>query len=199
MRAAKKKKPVRARRVRRATQRVTPKTPKKPRTPRAPRAPKMPAPSMTVDSLMTRTVAACREDQPVSVAAKLMWDCDCGSVPVVDGEGRVIGMITDRDICMAAWMQNRPPSNIPVWEAMSREVYTCAPSETVAAAERLMCSRQVRRLPVVDEEHRLVGILSLADLVRQVQRAGGPAAQVVPAEVAATLAEICQPREAMPA
>ena len=155
--------------------------------------------AMTVETIMTRTVAACREDQPVSVAAKLMWDCDCGAVPVVDGEGRVIGMITDRDICMAAWMQNRPPSNIPVWEAMSREVYTCAPSESVAAAERLMCSRQVRRLPVVDEEHRLIGILSLADLVRQVQRGGGRASQVVPAEVAATLAEICQPREAMPA
>jgi CBS domain-containing protein len=192
MRAAKKKKSVRARRVRRAT----PKTTKTPRAPRAPRASKT---VMTVETVMTRTVAACRADQPVSVAANLMWDCDCGSVPVVDGEGRVIGMITDRDICMAAWMQNRPPSNIPVWEAMSREVYTCAPSESVAAAERLMCSRQVRRLPVVDEEHRLVGILSLADLVRQVQRGGGRASQVVPAEVAATLAEICQPREAMPA
>jgi CBS domain-containing protein len=154
---------------------------------------------MKVENLMTKIVASCREDMPLSAAAKLMWDCDCGSVPVVSSDGRVIGMITDRDICMAAWMQNRPLSAIPVWEAMSREVYACTPDESVASAERLMCSRQVRRLPVVDEERRLVGMLSLADLVRHAQRRDRKAPQIVPAEIFATLAEICMPREAAPA
>jgi CBS domain-containing protein len=149
-----------------------------------------------VEKLMTRNVACCRVDESLAAAAKLMWDCDCGAVPVVGTDGRVVGMITDRDICMATWMQSRSPSAIPVAEAMSREVYTCTPSQTVTAAERLMCSRQIRRIPVVDAERRPVGILSLADLVREAERPIGKTHQVVPKEVAAVLAEICQPREA---
>jgi CBS domain-containing protein len=133
-----------------------------------------------VEKLMTRNVACCRVDESLAAAAKLMWDCDCGAVPVVGTDGRVVGS----------------PSAIPVAEAMSREVYTCTPSQTVTAAERLMCSRQIRRIPVVDAERRPVGILSLADLVREAERPIGKTHQVVPKEVAAVLAEICQPREA---
>jgi CBS domain-containing protein len=149
-----------------------------------------------VEKLMTRNVACCRVDDSLAAAAKLMWDCDCGAVPVVGGDGRVVGMITDRDICMATWMQNRSPAAIPVADAMSREVYTCSPAQSVTTAERLMCSRQVRRLPVVDADGRPVGILSLADLVREAERPLGRTHKIVPKEIAATLAEICQPREA---
>jgi CBS domain-containing protein len=149
-----------------------------------------------VEKLMTRNVASCRADESLAAAARLMWDCDCGALPVVSAEGHVIGMITDRDICMATWMESRPPSAIPVAQAMSREVYTCTPGQSITAAERLMRSRQVRRLPVVDGERRLVGILSLADLVRESERPVGRAHKVVPKEIATTLGEICQPREA---
>src|SRR5687768_2334487 len=118
---------------------------------------------MKVTDLMTRKVACVRADEPLSSAAKLMWDCDCGAVPVIDGSDRVVGMITDRDICMATWSRDQAPSGISVHQAMSEELHQCSPDASVATAEGLMRSKQIRRIPVVDENQRLAGILSLAD------------------------------------
>lgn len=149
---------------------------------------------MKVQELMTRDVATCRPDDTCGTAAKLMWDRDCGTVPVLDGDGRLAGMITDRDICMAAWMQDCSPSALGVSSVMSKNPAVCSASDSVESAERLMRSRQIRRLPVVDAERRLIGILSLADIVRAARAAGGRVGQVIPEEVTATLADICQPR-----
>jgi CBS domain-containing protein len=137
-----------------------------------------------------------RADEPLSTAVRLMWDCDCGAIPVTDPQSeRVVGMITDRDVCMAAWSRDCAPSIIAVGEVMSRNLFYSTPSESVSAAENLMRLQQVRRLPVLDGDGKLVGILSLADLV--VQPRGSSASSFngdVPAsEVAATLASICQP------
>lgn len=150
---------------------------------------------MTVERLMTANVFCCRTDEPASAAARVMWDHDCGVVVVVARDGRAAGMITDRDICMATWMQDRPPSLILAADVMSRELYACAPGDPIAVAKRLMRSRQVRRIPVLDGEGRPVGILSLADLVREAERPQRRAHRVVPEEIATTLAEICQPRD----
>ena len=148
---------------------------------------------MNVRELMTRDVACCRSDDTCARVAKLMWDCDCGAIPVRDDDGRLVGMITDRDICMATWMQDSAPSALRVSAVMSTDLSVCGPSDSVESAERLMRSRQIRRLPVVDTDRQVVGVLSLADIVRA-SEGGRGRARIVPEEVAATLAGICQPR-----
>jgi CBS domain-containing protein len=151
---------------------------------------------MRVADVMTKEVACCTSTDPASVPARLMWECDCGSVPVVDPQTRrTVGMITDRDICMATWMQDRPPSAVQVWEVMSRGLHACAADDSIAEAERIMRSEQIRRLPVLDSNDRLIGILSLADIVRASERERTrPRREVAPEEVTSTLGQICQPR-----
>ena len=97
-------------------------------------------------------------------AAERMWAGDCGCLPVVNDDGVVVAMVTDRDICMAAWSRNQPPQNLRVPEAMSKSLVTCTPDDTVENVEGTMRLARVRRLPVVDDG-RLAGIISLADIV----------------------------------
>jgi CBS domain-containing protein len=148
---------------------------------------------MKVRDLMTSGVASIDSDDSLSSAARMMWECDCGVIPVTRA-GRVLGVITDRDICMASWIRNQPISELRVSDSMSRELFSCSPDDNVSVAERLMQSRQIRRLPVIDKEGHLVGILSLADIVRGTERAGRGVSDVSSNEVASTLATICQPR-----
>jgi CBS domain-containing protein len=152
---------------------------------------------MKVKDVMTTGVQCVRRDESLSAAARLMWDCDCGTLPVQnDEDDRLVGMITDRDICMATWSKDRPPSNIQVWEAMSPNLYYCSPDDSLSTAEDVMRSRRIRRLPVLDANRRLVGLLSLADIATEAQRLGARAtsADLGPVEIAATLAGICEPR-----
>jgi CBS domain-containing protein len=148
---------------------------------------------MIVEDLMTRTPASVRPEHDLAVAAKLMWDCDCGALPVMDESCKVIGVITDRDICMATWTQARGPNAIFVAEAMSRDVVCCRPEDTVARAESIMRANQIRRLPVVGTEQQLVGILSLADIARAASVAPKLASDpdVSGDALVATLAGIC--------
>jgi CBS domain-containing protein len=154
---------------------------------------------MKVENLMTKSVRTCRPDESLNDAARIMWECDCGAVPVVssDGAGRLVGVITDRDIGMAAYTQGRTLREIPVREVMARELQCCRPSDTVAEAEQVMRRAQVRRLPVVDDSGHVIGLLSLADLAREAvreRRAKRPAVRET--GVAETLAAICEPRHA---
>ena len=149
---------------------------------------------MRVMDLMSRNPVTCKMDDTLSAAARLMWDCDCGAVPVV-GEGACVkGMITDRDICMACFTQDRPPSSISVQEAMSDGLFFCAPDSSVADAERIMRRNQVRRLPVLDRWGNLVGILSLADIAREADRERSQGkGEIAPEELTDVLSDICQP------
>ena len=152
---------------------------------------------MKVKDLMTTSVVCVRQSDSLATAAQAMWDCDCGSIPVKDDVGeRVVGMITDRDICMATWSKDRAPSQILVSEAASRDLYCCSPEESVASAQELMCTKQVRRIPVIDASGNLAGILSLADIATEPPSASvrTSASEVGPVEVASTLRNICQPR-----
>jgi hypothetical protein len=92
-----------------------------------------------------------------------MWDGDIGCVPVVAESGHVVGMVTDRDICMAALTREQPLREIPVAVAMSKEILSCPPDATLIEAEEIMRSGQLRRLPVIDSDSSLVGIVSLND------------------------------------
>jgi CBS domain-containing protein len=150
---------------------------------------------MVIADLMSRNVATCREADRLDAAARLMWDLDIGCVPVVDDRHHVIGIITDRDICMATYTQGKPPQQVLVREAMAREVYSCLPDDNLPEAEEIMRRRRVRRLPVVDLDGRLVGLISLNDLAREsVRQQTRVQKDLTPLDVSATLAAICQPR-----
>jgi CBS domain-containing protein len=153
---------------------------------------------MNVGQLMTRNVATCHPDDALNAAARIMWEHDCGCVPVVVEEedgARVVGMLTDRDICMAAYTQGRPLGAINVASAMSREIRSCRPTDPVRVALNVLRTSQLHRLPVLDPNDHLVGLLSLADVAREADREHGrKKADVKDDEIAETVEAICQPR-----
>jgi len=156
---------------------------------------------MKIETLMSKSLAACVPDDSLATATRLMWDRDIGFLPVVDGEGRPVGAITDRDIAMAAYMRSRPLAEIPVGEVMSCNVVCCPAGDEISDAQEMMQDLQVRRLPVVSREGKLVGVVSVTDLARaSVDPKLGNGIRT--AEVASTLAVIGAPRagdEARPA
>lgn len=95
-----------------------------------------------------------------------MWEHDCGAVPVVDAERRPCGMITDRDVCMGAYTRGLPLHALRVSEVMSRHVHSCSVEDSLQRAIGTMVEARVRRMPVVAADGRLVGLLSLGDVVR---------------------------------
>ncbi len=144
---------------------------------------------MKVQEVMTKEVLACRVDDTLAAPAKTMWDHDVGALPILGGDGKLAGIITDRDICMAAYFTGQPLATVPVSEHMSREVFTAKPSQSIESAEELMRSKQIRRLPVRTEAGDLVGMVTLSDLAR------AAAKRAVDADaVTATLAAVVQPR-----
>ena len=149
---------------------------------------------MLVRNLMTQNPRSCHVSDHLDAPARVMWETDCGAVPVVDDSQRVVGIVTDRDICMAAYTRGQPLHAIPVEATMSRDVMACAGDDEVDFAERAMRERRVRRLPVVDKDWRLVGILSLNDLAREAVHDNGHTGTPRSADVTRTLAAICEPR-----
>lgn len=150
---------------------------------------------MKIERMMTRPVKTCRVEDSVNRAAQVMWESDVGCVPVVDDQERVVGMITDRDVAMAAYTQGRALDAISIESAMSKQVHTCSPDDKVAQAEQRMREFQVRRLPVVDDAGALVGIVSMNDIALQAaQEKSARRPEVRLVEVALTLAQICQHR-----
>jgi CBS-domain-containing membrane protein len=121
---------------------------------------------MKVADVMTSPARAAHADDSLNQASRVMWDHDLGALPVVDARGRAIAMLTDRDICMAAYTRGKPLPQLTVREAMSMLVYTCHPEDKLSAAERTMRIHQVRRLPVVDDQGQVVGVLSINDVCR---------------------------------
>ncbi len=125
---------------------------------------------MKVRSVMTSEVQACRPQDNLAAAAMIMWHHDCGVVPVIDSEHRPVGVLTDRDICMAITLKDRPASAIPVGETMATDISSVNPDDDVDDALKLMSARQIRRLLVVDSDGRLNGILSTSDIVRHTDK-----------------------------
>jgi CBS domain-containing protein len=153
---------------------------------------------MEVQELMTRGVRTCRPEDTLHTAARIMWDGDLGSVIVTDFKERPVAVITDRDICMAAYTTSKPLGELQVRSAMSQVVHTCHRSDRVSSAERTMRIHCVRRLPVVNDERRLVGVLSLGDITRARMRLGAsPSARRLLSDAAVTLGDICRPRGAV--
>ena len=116
-----------------------------------------------VHEVMTDRPRAVTPETTVSEAAKLMKNDDIGSLPILDGE-QLAGMVTDRDIVIRAIAEGKDARGMPVREVASRELVTVNADEELSSALQLMASQQVRRLPVVDDDGRLVGILAQADV-----------------------------------
>jgi CBS domain-containing protein len=146
---------------------------------------------MHIKDIMSHPVVTCRTTDCVDKAARLMWEFDCGIVPVVDDDGRLAGVVTDRDICMAAYTQGQPLSTIPITGAMATRVVALHADDLIERVEELMRENQVRRLPVVDGDGRPVGLVSMNDLARLAARAKKSG---VDRELVRTLAAVCQPR-----
>src|SRR5438034_8933892 len=119
---------------------------------------------MKIKEIMTVNPKACTTTTNLAEAASFMWDYDCGILPVVADGGRVVGLITDRDICIGGATKNRNLSNIAVEEIMTGKVYSCAPEDDVRKALETMQQRKVRRLAVVAPDGTLQGILSINDI-----------------------------------
>ena len=124
---------------------------------------------MKVRDIMTKQPKACGPDTNVAAAAGLMWANDCGVLPVVD-DGKLAGIITDRDICIALGTRNRPAAEIPVKDVATREVQTCTPDDSVETAMATMRRAKVRRLPVVSDGGKVEGMVALNDLVLAADR-----------------------------
>jgi CBS domain-containing protein len=144
---------------------------------------------MKVSKLMTTPLHACRSSDFLDAAARLMWDHDLGAVPVIDDKGRLVGIVTDRDIAMAAYLCGDPLRSIHVLTTMSPHVIACLPDDEVSAVASKMSANQIRRMPVIDEHGRPIGMVSLNDLARAVGRNA-----VTTTEVASTLAAVSAPR-----
>lgn len=120
---------------------------------------------MLVEKIMTSDVESCLASDTLADAAAVMWRRDCGSVPVVD-EGRlVVGVVTDRDICMALATRGQLATEVKVGDVMTAEPRTCTTADDVREALEVMGAGQLRRLPVVDGAGRLAGIISVNDVI----------------------------------
>jgi CBS domain-containing protein len=128
---------------------------------------------MKVRDLMTINAITCSPETNLATAAGLMWDNDCGLLPVTDDDGKVIGLITDRDICIAVGTRHRLASDIPVSEVVSGRVHACAPQDRVRDVLQSMREAKVRRLPVISDDGKLQGVMSISDVVLHAEEAHG--------------------------
>jgi CBS domain-containing protein len=151
----------------------------------------------SVEKVMKPSPATCTPADSLNRAAQLMWENDCGAVPVVDWAGQLVGMLTDRDVCVASYTRGLHLSQISVGSTMSEHPCTATPKDSLGHVARLMGERQVRRIPIV-EAGKLVGIVSLADIARHVRRNAGRSLPACLA-LANAVAEISEPANSAPA
>lgn len=144
---------------------------------------------MRIDQLMRKPAITCHSNESLHTVAQRMWEQDCGVLPVVDEAGAMVGIVTDRDVCMAAYTQSKTLGDIPVTTAMAKAVFSCAPDASLEAAERVMSEKQLHRIPVVDAKNKPLGVISMNDIARYVASAKTPAAQEIALKAYAAIAQ----------
>jgi CBS domain-containing protein len=126
---------------------------------------------MKVVDMMMGTPYFCRPETNLGSATEMMWTGNCGFLPVVGNEGKVVGVVTDRDICIALGTRGRPSGEVTVVDVMSPKVYSCAPDDDVRMALGTMRDGRVRRLPVISNKG-LVGVISMDDILLRADASG---------------------------
>lgn len=134
---------------------------------------------------MTKDVSSCGRATNAAAAAEIMWTRNCGSLPIVEDGGRVVGIVTDRDLFIALGTRNQRAGDLPVAEIMNQDVSLCAPDDDIRAALKTMAHKQIHRLPVVDRDGALRGILSTDDIVVRAESDG------LSKEVLKTIKAVC--------
>jgi CBS domain-containing protein len=146
---------------------------------------------MLVKDLMTRDVSSCGPENNLAQLAEVMWNQRCGALPILDDSGRVIGMITDRDVCIALGTRNMRASEVLARDVSPPSCFTCGPNNDVRDALRTMANQEVGRLPVIDETGQLVGIVSMDDIIF---RAGGGSSSLSDREIIDAIAAMREER-----
>jgi CBS domain-containing protein len=147
---------------------------------------------MTVQDVMTRQVVSCRTDMNLAEVCALMWEKGCGALPVVTDTGEVTGVLTDRDICIALGTRNAPASELKAGDVAQCCVQTCNPSDDIHTALQQMREARIRRLPVVDDESRLAGILSIGDVLMKARPNGKMGTVISYGDAVTALQAICK-------
>ncbi len=130
---------------------------------------------MKVRELMTTNIGFCGPRTNAGALADILWTRDCGAAPIVDEQERLLGIVTDRDLCIALGTRNCRAQDLFADEVMTKDVSTCSPEDDVLVALRIMQNRKVRRVPVVDGDRRLLGLLSIYDVIQKAARGNGSA------------------------
>ena len=146
---------------------------------------------MHISDVMSRPAVTCPTGAGLDAAARLMWEFDCGIVLVVGDDGRLAGVVTDRDICLAAYMHRKPLHLIPLAKTMVKQVISVHAQDDVHLAEHLMRDNRIRRLPVIDDGGHPVGVISVDDLLQLAARAKRTLADQ---EFVGTIAAVMAPR-----
>lgn len=148
---------------------------------------------MKLKDLMVKDVKSCAPHTTLEAAGQMMWDHDCGALPVLDDDGHPIGIVTDRDIAMSAVLNHKPLWDISAGDVTGgREVHTCHLNDDIQTALAVMQAHRIRRMPVVDRDGRLQGMLSIDDVIaRSAQAKGKRPPAVSYEETISTLKAVC--------
>jgi len=150
---------------------------------------------MKVKDVMMGTPYYCQLDTNLGSAAELMWIGNCGFLPVMGDDGKIVGVITDRDICIALGTRNRLAGDVKVREVMTNRLFACSPDDDVHVAMKMMKEGGVRRLPVIVGNGTLVGVISMDDLLLRAEAGGiGSRPELSTEEVVKTCRAIDQRR-----
>jgi CBS domain-containing protein len=147
---------------------------------------------MKVQDVMMRTPASCSPETNLGAAVEILWNRNCGMLPIIDPQQKVVGVVTDRDLCVALGTRNRLPGDINVSEVASGNVYSCRPEDDIHLALETMGKQKVRRLAVVNKTGALEGILSMDDVVLHAE--AGRAAELSHAQIVETLRQVYGPQ-----
>lgn len=147
---------------------------------------------MKVRDLMTKTVASCRPETNLAAAGALMWESDCGVIPVVDEHRKVIGVITDRDVCIALTTSDRRASSLKAGDVLTKQAVVCGADADIESTLQTMREHRIHRVPVVNKAGMLEGIVSMNDFVLRAQKpVGRKKPDISYEDVVETLQAIC--------
>jgi CBS domain-containing protein len=150
---------------------------------------------MNIADICTKNVRTCHPESDIAAAAVIMWETDCGAVPVLDDGGKLVGVVTDRDISIAVATRKNLAAETPVKDVMSGKVATCGIGDSVQGALKIMREAQIRRLPVLDENGKLRGMVSVNDIILAIRETKTKAVkEALLQEVTLTLMAISQNR-----